>query len=268
MTRLVAEALAPARSASPPRAPPSTRRATAASRRRSAPARPSCSRWPRACGAPARACCRSTPTSARASSRRSMPRPSSPAGRSRCCWCRSMRSPSCGARRSTRCTPCARQGRAANAQVGSRPIGVILGFETTVHPFAAHPVWRELRDLSPAERRPRLAADADLRRRLVGAAHRRRRAGLHGRVVPQDVPDRRPARLRARCRQLDRRDRRSAPDARRRKWRSRPSWREGGKGLLMLPFENYAEGNLDVVHDMIAIPARCWAWPTAARMSA
>ena len=54
-----------------------------------------------------------------------------------------------------------RAGREANAQVGSRPIGVILGLETTVHPFAAHPVWREIRDLSPAERYARLAADAD-----------------------------------------------------------------------------------------------------------
>ena len=29
----------------------------------------------------------------------------------------------------------------------------------------------------------------------------------------------------------------------------------GGKGLLMLPFENYAYGSLDVVHEMITDPA-------------
>ena len=29
---------------------------------------------------------------------------------------------------------------------------------------------------------------------------------------------------------------------------------DGGKGLLMLPFENYAHGNLDVVHEMITDP--------------
>ncbi|MBL6652842.1 MAG: amidohydrolase family protein, partial [Reyranella sp.] len=34
-------------------------------------------------------------------------------------------------------------GRMANAQVGSRPIGVIMGLETTAHPFAAHPAWLE-----------------------------------------------------------------------------------------------------------------------------
>ena len=63
-------------------------------------------------------------------------------------------------------------GRLANAQVGSRPIGVIMGLETTAHPFAAHPAWLEMRKLSPAERYARLVADAELRRRLV-----ERRAG-------------------------------------------------------------------------------------------
>ena len=53
------------------------------------------------------ACCRSIRTSARASSRRSTPRPGSPAGRSPCCWSRSMPSRSCGARRSTRSMACA-----------------------------------------------------------------------------------------------------------------------------------------------------------------
>ena len=52
------------------------------------------------------------------------------------------------------------QGREANAQVGSRPIGVIMGLETTAHPFAAHPAWLEMRTLSPTERYQRLAADA------------------------------------------------------------------------------------------------------------
>jgi N-acyl-D-aspartate/D-glutamate deacylase len=61
-------------------------------------------------------------------------------------------------------------GRMANAQVGSRPIGVIMGLETTAHPFAAHPAWLEMRKLSPAERHARLVADADLRRRLVEPA--------------------------------------------------------------------------------------------------
>src|SRR5260370_21862272 len=76
-------------------------------------------------------------------------------------------------------------GRAANAQVGSRPIGVIMGLETTAHPFAAHPVWRELRHLSPAERHARLTGDAELRRRLIEAPrHSRPRPFMAASVHP------------------------------------------------------------------------------------
>src|SRR5258708_2453528 len=70
-------------------------------------------------------------------------------------------------------------GRAANAQVGSRPIGVIMGFETTAHPFAPHPPWLEMRKLSPAQRYAPLLRDPALRRRLLQTpTHGRSRALL------------------------------------------------------------------------------------------
>ena len=160
------------------------------------------------------------------------------------------------------------EGRAANAQVGSRPIGVIMGFETTVHPFAAHPVWRELRKLSPTEllgapqRRCRPAPPPD------GAAHRRRRARLHGRVVPQDVPDRRPAGLRARRRQLDRRDRRAhRPHAAGSGARGHDgAWRQGLADAAVRELRLWQPRR--GARDDHRSRARCWAWPTAARMSA
>ena len=52
-------------------------------------------------------------------------------------------------------------------QVGSRPIGVMWGLETSNHPFSTHPAWLALSHLSPAERYDRLQRDADLRRVLV-----------------------------------------------------------------------------------------------------
>src|SRR5690606_28610962 len=55
----------------------------------------------------------------------------------------------------------------ASAQVGCRAPGMLMGLETTVHPFAQHPAWLALSDLSPAERYARLRGDADLRRRLI-----------------------------------------------------------------------------------------------------
>ena len=144
-------------------------------------------------------------------------------------------------------------GRLANAQVGSRPIGVIMGLETTAHPFAAHPAWLEMRKLSPAERhRPpggRCRSASPPRR---GAD---RLSCVHGRVIPQDVPGRRQARLRTGRRQLDCRHRPSAADARPQAVALDELMSRDGKGLLMLPFENYAYGSLDVVHEMITDPA-------------
>jgi N-acyl-D-aspartate/D-glutamate deacylase len=147
-----------------------------------------------------------------------------------------------------------RSGRLANAQVGSRPIGVIMGFETTVHPFAVHPVWRELRDLAPAERYARLAADADLRRRLVAPRTEGSAPAFMGEAFhkmfpiaerPNYEPDAKDS-VAAVAERTGRTPQEVALEA---------LMAQGGKGLLMLPFENYAYGSLDVVHEMITDPA-------------
>ncbi len=143
-----------------------------------------------------------------------------------------------------------RAGRAANAQVGSRAIGVMMGLETTAHPFAAHPAWLEMRRLTPAERYARLAADAELRRRLVetpnGDGPRAFLADSFHKMFPVgDRPDYEPdaeSSIAAIARRTGRPPQAVALDT---------LMSLGGKGLLMLPFENYAYGNLDVVHEMI-----------------
>ncbi|MGH8679662.1 MAG: N-acyl-D-amino-acid deacylase family protein, partial [Burkholderiales bacterium] len=43
-------------------------------------------------------------------------------------------------------------GLAVNGQVGCRPIGVMMGLETTTHPFSSHPAWIAMSHLSPAQR--------------------------------------------------------------------------------------------------------------------
>ena len=145
-------------------------------------------------------------------------------------------------------------GRAANAQVGSRPIGVLMGLETTVHPFVAHPAWREMSRLSPAERYAHLAGDAELRRRLVetpadGGPRAAMIESFHKLFPIGERPDYEP-------------DAESSVEAIARRTGRTPQavaleemMARGGKGLLMLPFENYAYGNLDVVHEMITDPA-------------
>ncbi len=145
-------------------------------------------------------------------------------------------------------------GRMANAQVGSRPIGVIMGLETTAHPFAGHPAWLEMRRLSPAERHARLAADAGLRCRLLeeppaGGPRAFMAEAFHKMFPVSDRPDYEPdaeTSVAAVARQTGRTPQAVALDE---------MMARNGKGLLMLPFENYAHGSLDVVHEMITDPA-------------
>jgi N-acyl-D-aspartate/D-glutamate deacylase len=144
-------------------------------------------------------------------------------------------------------------GRTANAQVGSRPIGVILGLETTVHPFAAHPVWREIRDLSPADRYARLVADADLRRRLTAPRADGNAAAFMGESFHKmfpigERPDYEPEASQSVAAIAARSGRTPQEVA------LEAIMADGGKGLLMLPFVNYAYGSLDVVHEMITDP--------------
>ena len=141
-------------------------------------------------------------------------------------------------------------GLEANCQVGVRPIGILMGFETTNHPFVAHPAWTAMDALSPAERFARLSQDAALRDRLVNEVPddpmTQRMAAMMDRSFPigevlnyePDFADSIGARARAAG---------VSP------WRMALDhlMSQGGKGLLMHPFENYHAGNLDAVHEML-----------------
>ena len=147
-----------------------------------------------------------------------------------------------------------RSGRVANAQVGSRPIGVIMGLETTAHPFAGHRAWLDMRKLTPEERYQRLVADADLRRVLTEGTQepnpRAFMAEAFDRMFPiGERPDYEPD-SKDSIASIAKRTGRTPQAVALEEMMSR-----GGKGLLMLPFENYAYGSLDVVHEMITDPA-------------
>jgi N-acyl-D-aspartate/D-glutamate deacylase len=53
------------------------------------------------------------------------------------------------------------------AQVGSRPIGILLGLQASRHPFLTHPLWQSLEGLDHKARTARIVNDRHLRRRLV-----------------------------------------------------------------------------------------------------
>ncbi len=135
-------------------------------------------------------------------------------------------------------------------QVGAKGIGVIMGLETSRHPFTGHPAWVEIESLSPRERFLRLQQDAGLRHRLV---HER----------PDDGHARFAQRLINRCFVLDERlDYEPAADdslTARAAREGRNVWELAletmmlaeGKTLLLHPFENYTAGDFNVVRQMI-----------------
>jgi len=52
-------------------------------------------------------------------------------------------------------------------QVGSRPIGVVMGFNTSVNPFSSHSQWKQLKHLSSEKRIEIINKDKELQRILV-----------------------------------------------------------------------------------------------------
>jgi len=142
-------------------------------------------------------------------------------------------------------------GLAVNGQVGCRPIGVTWGLETSTNPFTTHPAWRALRDLAPAQRYDRLTRDADLRRTLV----EERPTDDYTRMVDAALPmtyvvddnydyEPNPAIHSVAARALARG---ISPWA----FALEAMMDNGGKRLLSHTFENYFEGSLEVIREML-----------------
>ena len=142
------------------------------------------------------------------------------------------------------------EGIESTAQVSCRGIGVMMALETTLHPFAGHPAWLEMGHLSPGERYERLSQNGDLRRRLI----EERCDDPVSRSVEEMLP--RTFRLGGHLNYEP--DPASnvvaeAAAAKRTVWdyTLELMMADGGKGMLMHPFENYADGSLDTVREML-----------------
>jgi N-acyl-D-aspartate/D-glutamate deacylase len=138
------------------------------------------------------------------------------------------------------------------AQVAARPVGVLLGLELTVNPFSRHPAFQAVAALPLSERVDRLR-DPVLRAELATAPREKGAFGLGNRwdrmyLLDADRPDYEPV----------------AEDtvaARALRSGSTPELvaldhmlTAEGRGMLYVPFLNYAEGSLDAVHEMIVHP--------------
>jgi N-acyl-D-aspartate/D-glutamate deacylase len=141
------------------------------------------------------------------------------------------------------------------AQVATRPVGVLFGFELTANPFSTYPTYREIKDLPFAERIARLR-DPDFRARLLadepdsGRAPGLSPARAWERIYPMglDSPDYEPTPATsiaaiAEARGAD--PRAVALD------HMLDGGEGGGRGMLYLPLLNYAQDNLDPAYQML-----------------
>jgi N-acyl-D-aspartate/D-glutamate deacylase len=136
------------------------------------------------------------------------------------------------------------------AQVGSRPIGILLGLQASRHPFLTHPLWHSLEALDHNARTARIVADRELRRRLVEDR-------------PDDVYTRGMATMLERAFELGEPLNYEPDFASSIANRARAAGRnpfelalelllqKGGTTLLLHTFENYCAGDLSVVYQML-----------------
>ena len=135
-------------------------------------------------------------------------------------------------------------------QVGARAIGVLLGLQASLVPFAVSRAYREVASL-PIDERLRAMLDPE-RRRIVVAETAARADGPLTRFDRMfelgDPPDYEPPASRsiaARARSMGQEPAQVAYDL---------LVADGGRGFLYYPFHNWVDGSLDDVHEMLRDP--------------
>ena len=145
-----------------------------------------------------------------------------------------------------------RSGHSMKAQVISRPIGFMLGWEVSQNPFSARPAWREIRHLPFAARLERLR-DPAFRARLIGEETSdpawRSRLNTWDKLFPMaDPPDYEPPPEASIAAEAARQGRDPAVVAYDR------LMEKDGRAMLYRPIINYADGTLNTVKLMMEDP--------------
>ena len=136
------------------------------------------------------------------------------------------------------------------AQVGSRPIGILLGLQASRHPFLTHPLWQSLQEVDHPTRVARLLSDQHLRRRLIEELPdddftRDMAAVLERTFELGDPPNYEPEFANSIASQARAQGRNPFDRA------LELLLQKGGTTLLLHTFENYSAGSLDVVYQML-----------------
>ena len=145
----------------------------------------------------------------------------------------------------------ANDGLAMRAQVAGRPVGVLLGLELTMNPFSAHPLYKEIAT-RPLEERVSLLKNTEFRTKLLADtpdandAFAKMMLRSFGKIFTLgDIPDYEPEQdrtIEAIAIERGISNFEAALDL---------MLENEGRGMLYLPFLNYAQGSLDPSYDML-----------------
>jgi N-acyl-D-aspartate/D-glutamate deacylase len=145
------------------------------------------------------------------------------------------------------------RGLSITAQIAARPVGLLLGLELSRNPFQTHPSYREIANLPLAERLARLR-QPEIRAAILKESATSTDDPLFFKpnydkmYLLGDPPDyEQPPEnaLGPQARRLGLQPEALAYDA---------MLSDDGRGMLYVPFLNYADGNLDAVHEMLRNP--------------
>jgi N-acyl-D-aspartate/D-glutamate deacylase len=145
------------------------------------------------------------------------------------------------------------RGLAITAQIAARPVGLMLGLELSRNPFQTHPSYRAIAHLPLAERLARLH-QPEVRAAILSETATATDDPLFFRPNydkmyllgdPPDYEQQPESALGAQARRRGCQPEELAYDA---------MLSDGGRGMLYVPFLNYADGNLDAVREMLSDP--------------
>jgi N-acyl-D-aspartate/D-glutamate deacylase len=145
------------------------------------------------------------------------------------------------------------KGLTITAQIAARPVGLLLGLELSRNPFQTHPSYRDIAKLPLVERVARLR-QPEMRAAILSETATATDDPLFFRpnydkmYLLGDPPDyEQPPEntLGAQARRQGRRPEELAYDA---------MLTDDGRGMLYVPFVNYADGNLDATREMLCDP--------------
>ena len=149
------------------------------------------------------------------------------------------------------------EGAQVTAQIAGRPVGVMLGIDTALNPFS---IRAELSGtVAAARRRNEFGGmqDPAMRAQMLSEAPSAELLNAAVAVPPADhhalgpdVPDGRPAELRAGGKRQHRRHGARGRTIRRTRWRTITS-PAGAERFLFFPIVGYNEDNLDIIHTML-----------------